>query len=212
MTRGLPALPRGLAGAGAGAGSWPLGTRTAFSPRQGRMGKGQVGRGLCGELGAHWVAAPHLPWTYLLSCWELAPMSLSLNPKSGCPQTHLLLRACVPERPPPQGAVLSQWEGTHFWGHTDRVQVPASPPTSPGTYPLSLSCLLQSQPVLPPPEVAVGVKCRGCPRHRGDGDAAWVVNALLANSGHDGNSQPLRRTARSPERVTQALGDRVAYQ
>lgn len=195
VTRGLPASAERV-GWSRSRGQAPVARRAPLeqgrplSPRQGRVGEGHVGRGLSGELGAHLVAVPPLPCTDLLSCWELAPRSLPLNLKSGCPQTHSLLQAWVPERPPSPGPVLSRWEGTHFWGHTDRVQVRAPPPASPGTSPLWVSAPCSRASLCSQlPRRLWGLTVKAIPGTEGTETLLGELTLFILTSSHD-ESQP----------------------
>lgn len=193
--------------------SWPLRTRTASVPQTRKGGGGPRGKRPEWGARAHLVAVPApLPSTYLLSCWELAPLSLPLNPKSGCPQTHSLLRAWVPERPPSLGPVLSQWEGTHFWEHTDQVQVPASPPTGPGTSLLWVSAPCSRASLCSQlPRRLWGLTVEAIPGTEGTETLLGELTLFILTSSHDDDSQPSGEQPLYPEKVTRAPGGWVAY-
>lgn len=123
------------------------------------------------------AAPPHLPWTHLLSSWGPALTSITTLNSLGNP--HL------------QGAVSHQgWGDAHFGAHTDRVQIPASPPPSPVTlsevlsFPESQLPCCRAQLKFLHPKLIVGIKCQGRPRHRGDWRRCLGNYSLHANSLH----------------------------
>lgn len=114
----------------------PLEQGLLLSLRQGRMGEGSLIllKGKVGAKDSLHGSTTYLPWTHLLGSRELALMGVStLNPKSGCPQSHSLLAPWGPQEIPIRRELFQHGGGAHFRGHTDWVEISASPPVNPVT-------------------------------------------------------------------------------
>lgn len=164
------------------------------------------------------TAPSHLPQPHLLSSWGPAPMSI--------PTLNLLGNLHPP------GSCLSPGlgEGVITLGHKHTRFKSLLPHLLPVTlnellgFPKSPLPRCRAQLKFPHPKLIVGIKCQGCPRHRGDWRRRLGNYSLRSNSlrpdhvkeiftgipSYDYNSQPSERSQGRnrqplhPDGVTQA--------